>query len=102
MVRLKNAEGVVLEKEKGLPATLPEAWVDTLQNKNLLEELTCSQKTLNEFWLKQDWKNNPQLQFWKSSRCWNLEISFAIFLVCFSAISRNHPKIAIVCVPDLL
>ena len=44
MVRVKNAEGLVLEKEKDLPVILPEAWVDTLQNKNLLQELACSQK----------------------------------------------------------
>ena len=90
VVRVKNAEGLVLEKEKDLPVILPEAWVDTLQNKNLLQELTCSQKTLKEFWLKQDWKNNPQLQCWKSfwkkvrgNSMLEFEDKFCLFLLCF-------------------
>ena len=100
-VKVKNAEGLVLEKEKNLPVILPEAWVDTLQKKNLLQELTCSQKTLKEFWLKQDWKNNPQLQcwksFWKKVRRNSVLKCYHIFLLSciISNISRSHPKIVI-------
>ena len=72
MMKVKNAVGEVEDKKKEVPVILPHQWVNALEERNLLEPLTCSRKVLQDFWNKQDWKGHPQLhsckELWQSIR----------------------------------
>ena len=65
VLKVKNSMGAVEEAKKDVPVILPHHWVEALEQKNMLEHLTCSRESLEEFWRKQDWDHNPQLQNWK-------------------------------------
>ena len=69
LVKVKNCFGAVQEESKKVPVILPHEWVKVLGDNNLLEHLTCSKVALANFWKRQDWDNNPQLQcckkFWQ-------------------------------------
>jgi len=62
LVKVKNNMGAVEELTKEIPVILPHDWVDTLERNGLLEQMTCSQECLDDFWSQQSWKSNPQLQ----------------------------------------
>ena len=85
LVKVKNSMGAVEELAKEIPVILPHDWVDTLEKNGLLEQVTCSQQSLDEFWSQQNWKSNPQLQCWKPywdslRRTWHAFLYFCFFL----------------------
>ena len=64
-MNVKDSHGAIVTAKKAVPMVLPHHWVQSLEENNLLETLTCSQEALQKFWKMQDWKKNPQLQCWR-------------------------------------
>ena len=100
LVKVKNSMGAVEELAKEIPVILPHDWVDTLEKNGLLEQVTCSQQSLDEFWSQQNWKSNPQLQCWKPywdslRRTWHAFLYFCFFYTCPQSIAlqpRRGPQ----------
>ena len=65
LLNVKDAHGAIVKSKKEAPLLLPHDWVQCLEEQQLLEALTCSKEALQNFWKKQDWRHNPQLQCWK-------------------------------------
>ena len=69
-VRIRGTFGEPTVSNKGVPVMLPHMWVQSLEQHELLQEVTAKPGDLASFWKQQDFKKNNQLLacklFWKN------------------------------------